>query len=77
MDSGSQFSYISPEAREKLKLKTVGTSEVVVKTFGNKSETKTLERVEFAVKSKNGLFNIYLEAFVSNICLPLENQLLL
>ena len=74
LDPGSQFTYITPEAKSKLKLKSLGVKNVVVKTFGNKKETKPLEKVKFAIKSKDGNLNIYMEAFVSSICFPVENQ---
>ena len=75
-DSGSQLSYISPRARNKLKLKTLGTKDVSLKTFGNMKDKKVFDRVNFAVKSRDGNLNIYVNAFVSDICYPIEEQVI-
>ena len=34
-DSGSQLNYVTPEAKKSLQLQTLGTYNVVLKTFGN------------------------------------------
>ena len=47
-DSGSQRSYVSSKVREKLKLKTLRTEKIIIKTFGNDdSKLQTLELVQF------------------------------
>ena len=73
-DSGSQQTYISPKARDRLELKTMGTKKINIKTFGDRSEEKMLDEVQFAVKSKNNDFNVYIKALVSDICFPVEDQ---
>ena len=72
-DSGSQMSYISPTARDELRLQSVGKREVIIKTFGNAVDKKNLDVVTFAVRSRDN-FNIYVTALVSVICLPVEEQ---
>ena len=67
-DSGSQLSYISPRARNKLKLKTLGTKDMSLKTFGNMKDKKVFDRVNFAVKQM--VILIFTNAFVSDICYP-------
>ncbi|XP_057298583.1 uncharacterized protein LOC130629417 [Hydractinia symbiolongicarpus] len=73
-DSGSQMSYISPQAAEKLKLKTIDKKQMCLKTFGGAKQNKTLDMVRFTVKTKNDEENITVNAFVSEICYPLTNQ---
>ena len=73
-DSGSQQSYISPKARKVLQLKTVKERTVSIKSFGNKKTENTLDEVKFAVKSLNGNDFININALVSEICHPIENQ---
>ena len=75
-DSGSQLSYISPQARKRLNLDVISQKPVSIKTFGNMQKQKVLDQVKFAVKSRDGNFNIYVEAFVSDICYPLEQQVI-
>ena len=71
-DSGSQLSYITPRGRKLLKLPTCDTSEILLKTFGNKVESKSLEKVTFCVKTTSGA--VYVNAFVSDISTPLTGQ---
>ena len=73
-DTGSQLTYISPKARSELNLATVGKREIAIKTFGNVISKKTVDIVEFAVKSKDQSMNIYVKALVSDICHPIEEQ---
>ena len=67
-DSGSQLSYISPSARRKLQLETLDRKEIALKTFGNSKQHKIMDQVRFAVKSSDNNLNIYVSAFVSDIC---------
>ncbi len=60
-DSGSQMSYITPELRRKLKLRTIGKRELTIKSF-----------VELFVETKVGPVRV--EAFVSEISYPLKDQ---
>ena len=73
-DSGSQMSYVSPRVRDLLKLETVQTKEMSIKTFGGERRNKVLDLVNICVKTKDPNFNIYIQAFVSDICHPLTNQ---
>jgi len=73
-DSGSQHSYITPEARELLNLQTISNEKLNLKVFGGSEAKKDFDKVKFAVKSANGSENIYVEAFVSDICKPLAGQ---
>ncbi|XP_066923479.1 uncharacterized protein [Clytia hemisphaerica] len=75
-DTGSQQSYISKEARERLKLRTVGKKSVNIMSFGNKTENLELDEVDLAVKNQKGTLSIYVRALVSDICLPLEDQVI-
>ena len=68
-DSGSQLSFISPKAREALKLQTIFKHKIDVKMFSNASNSKELNLVQVAVKSKDSLLNIYINVFVNEICL--------
>ena len=46
-DSGSQLSYITPQARSQLQLQSLGMFKVSLKTFGKTNEEKQLEKVRF------------------------------
>ena len=72
-DSGSQQTYISPETRKTLKLKTENKRSVSIKWFGNAKTENTVDEVKFAVHAKNGE-KIYVDALVTDICLPIDNQ---
>ena len=72
--SGSQQTYISPLVREILHLKASDRKNMSIKTFGHHQDTKSLEVVKFAVKSVDKNMSIYVNAFVSDICYPVENQ---
>ena len=66
--------YISPQATKNLNLKSLGKKDIVVKTFSNVKALKNLDMVQFAVKSKDENLNIYINAFVSDICYPVGYQ---
>ena len=72
-DSGSQLSYITEEAKKRLHLQAIEKSEVLIKTFGNRDDSKTLEKVRFCVKGKNGI-SVYVTALTSEICTPISGQ---
>ena len=71
-DSGSQLSYISPEVRKKLNLRTIGKRELTIKSFGGGRQTKVLDVVEFVIETNTGPEKV--EAFVSEISYPLRDQ---
>ena len=73
-DIGSQMSYITPKARDQLKLPTLRKHHQITKTFGNSQEKKVYDVVNFAVKSLGEGLNIYVTALVGDICLPIEGQ---
>ena len=64
-NSRSHFSYISPKAKEVLKLRATSKQKTNVKTFSNASNSKELHLVEVTVKSKGSLLNIYENVFVN------------
>ena len=72
-DSGSQGSYITPEARKLLNLKTESKSSMVLKTFATQNRKRTLEKVKFCVKGNRGE-SVYVSALVSEICTPISGQ---
>ena len=57
-NSGTQLSYISPQAAKHLNLKSLEKTDIVVKIFGNVKALKKLDMVQFAVKSKDENLNI-------------------
>ena len=73
-DIGSQLSYISPNAREELKLPTIGKQNVAIKTFGNAKMPKKFDVVKFAVKSTDNNLSVCDSLLVSDICYPVEEQ---
>ena len=72
-DNCSQLTYISPELRDKLNLKVIGKRDICIRTFGQQSNSETLERVLLLVKGLDGS-NINIECYVTNICYPLTGQ---
>ena len=68
------MSYISPQAAKNLNLKSLGKKDIVVKIFGNVKALKKLDMVQFAVKCKDENLNTYINAFVTDICYPVEHQ---
>ena len=75
-DTGSQLTYISPKTRQVLKLPAIGKQTVVVKSFGKSESTKRMDVVQFAVKSRDRNLNIYVKALVSDMCQPVEQQII-
>ena len=73
-DSGSMNSFITPQARKILDLKTTATKEMTIKAFGGSRVNSKLDVVKFCVKSKKKDLSIYLNAFVNDVCQPLANQ---
>ena len=73
-DSGAQLSYITPEARNRLCLKSLGVHQVTLKTFGNEAIMRDLEKVRFRVHLRKGTSSISVDAYVSDICYPVEHQ---
>ena len=73
-DSGSQHSYISPAARQRLDLEKLNSTDMNVNVFGGGGNVKKMDCVKFAVKSSNGGKSIYVNAFVNEICKPLSGQ---
>ena len=61
-------------ARSFLQLNSLGTYNIHLKTFGNSSTDKQLEKGKLLVQTRDILGSIYLEAFVSDICYPIEQQ---
>lgn len=72
-DSGSQLSYISPELRHILNLKTIEIKDVYIKTFGSIATKESLEKVRLQIKAVDGSI-ITIECFVKDICHPLTAQ---
>ena len=72
-DSCSQLSYITPQLRGRLKLKTVGTPKISIQTFGNKCLENNLEKVNLHILALDGS-EICVTCFVKEICAPLNNQ---
>eukprot|EP00111_Clytia_hemisphaerica_P012697 TCONS_00037364-protein len=72
-DSGSQLSYVTPEVRKELKLRTIGKRELTIKSFGGAKQGKLLDVVELAIETNTGPVKI--EAYVSEICYPVKDQL--
>ena len=73
-DCASQLSYITPAARKLLNLKTITKKTVNIKSFGERKDKKEVDVVKFAVKSKDGGMNIYVNALVSDTCLPIDSK---
>ena len=76
IDGGSQRTHISKDLRNKLKLPTLKTEQLVINTFGtNESEIKQYDLVKFVMKSKDKTFEIETNALVQEtICSPLQGQ---
>ena len=74
-DLGSQLSYITAEARNRLQLSTLAKQKFVVKTFGKHETEKYLDKVQFCVKGRNDT-SVYVNALVTDICSPLSDQLI-
>ena len=74
-DSGSQKSYISPEAAKLLELKADGEYAMNIKVFGGTNSSKRLSHVKLCFQAENDL-KIYVSAFINDICKPLTGQFL-
>ena len=74
-DSCSQRSYISNRLRSTLKLETVESENLLIKTFGDKSpKVLSCNKVKFAVTDTEGN-EIIMDAYsVPTICSPISNQ---
>ncbi|XP_065669107.1 uncharacterized protein LOC136088680 [Hydra vulgaris] len=72
-DICSPLSYISPVLRTKLNLQTIEVKEIIINSFGNKSEKELLVRVRFSGKGLND-FYIFISCFVKDICAPINGQ---
>ena len=74
-DSCSQRSYISNRLRSTLKLETVESENLLIKTFGDKSpKVLSCDKVKFAVTDTEGN-EIIMDAYsVPTICSPISNQ---
>ena len=76
-DTGSQRNYVSENVRNKLRLRTIRSEKVIIKTFGEdfNSQVKKLDIVEVKVKHKDANSYTLLEALcVPKICAPLKGQ---
>ncbi|XP_066934625.1 uncharacterized protein [Clytia hemisphaerica] len=75
-DTGSQRTYASEDVVQRLKLKTVRTERVMIKTFGSEeAKVKKLKVVRFKVKRKVGKGYIDCEALcVPIVCSPIAKQ---
>ena len=56
-----------------MKVKTLGTKEICIKTFGNNNTTEILEKVELRIKCLFGR-TIRIVCYVKDICSPLNGQ---
>lgn len=76
LDLGSQKSYITENLRRELNLPSVSTETLVVKTFGNTTETaRTCDIVQTCIRGTNSDLNIYVSCYaVPVICSPLACQ---
>ncbi|XP_047142820.1 uncharacterized protein LOC124817074 [Hydra vulgaris] len=72
-DNCLQLSYVSPNLHKKLKLRTLGKKEIIIKTFGNNSTTEVLDKVELPVKCLFGR-TIQIICYVKEICSPPDGQ---
>ena len=73
-DVCAQATYITPQARNELKLPTIAKRRQKINGFGNTEEIKYLDEVQFAVKSRDKKVTTYVTALVSDVCLPIEEQ---
>ncbi|XP_066929853.1 uncharacterized protein [Clytia hemisphaerica] len=72
-DLGSQITYITPKAAERLELnEPIATKDICIKSFNDNSTNKTLNVFEVTVKGKN--CEIPVTALCNEICHPLKNQ---
>lgn len=71
-DSGSQISYISPKTQDELQ--SLGKKEIIIKTFGNLIDKKTLDVVKFMVVRRDQISAMCVTALVSDICFRVDEQ---
>ena len=75
LDSGSQRTYVTSQVRVKLKLPTVTTETVQIRTFGESGgHEETCDVVRFGVRVKSGETLEMLALVVPLICSPLVSQ---
>ena len=55
-------------------MQTISKHKIDIKAFSNASNAKELDLVQVAAKSKGSLLNIYVNVFVTEICLPVQKQ---
>ena len=68
------MSYINTQAAKNLNLKSLRKQYIVVKIFGNVKALKKLDIVQFVIKSNDENLNTYINAFITDICHPVEHQ---
>ena len=75
LDSGSQRSYITNHLKHYLNLNSLGTDNLLIKTFGEETpRLKSCELVQLSITSIEGM-ELYVNAYsVPSICSPLSNQ---
>ena len=75
-DDGSQRSYLSQTAREKLNLETCGRAALLINVFGQTAQQlETRDQVQFTVESLQDDFKITIDSYVvPEICAPLQRQ---
>ena len=52
--SGSQLSYVTLRVRSIIDLKTIGKKDMCVKMFGGAKQKKSMDLVQFPIKTENG-----------------------
>ena len=76
LDSCSQKSYVTRNLKERLKLPTISTDNILIKEFGNESGTlKQCESVQIAVEGADNL-TVFINAYVLVFCSPISNQVI-
>ena len=53
-DTGSQLSYVTPRVKSAINLKAIGKKDMCVKTFGGGKQNKSMDLVEFFIKTDKG-----------------------
>ena len=76
LDSGSQRSYIADTLRKRLKLKTVHTEQVLIKTLGqiSDSQMQILDVVQLKIKHRHQNEFVFISLCEPVICTPLKMQ---
>ena len=70
----AHLSYLNSKAKAFLNPEIKAKKEVVLKTFSGNTGNIILDVVELVVASKTADEDIRLQAFVTDICLPLKNK---